>query len=237
MLVTAHGVLATLKKLGDEETKRSYMNHGAKEPLFGVPLTQLKALKKSIKTNHELALSLYQTGNSDAMYFAGLIDDPEKVTPDQLATWVEKANWDMISERCVAVLASKTPYGFQMARQWILSDRTETKCAGYALYGQLFRSVDDKAMDMTEVANLLDNIAEQMLMENVRTQNAMTNCLILAGVHIEAQFPKALKVAAQIGQLSPIAGKNNCNFKAATAYLEKYALQGKIGIKIKHPRN
>lgn len=237
MLITAHGVLATLKKLGDAETKRSYMNHGAKEPLFGVPLNQLKALKKKMKTNHELALSLYQTGNSDAMYFAGLIDDPEKVSPDQLTSWVEKANWDMISERCVAVLASKTPYGFQMAQQWIRSERTETKCAGYALYGQLFRSVDDTAIDMAEVEVILENIAQQIQQEHVRTQNAMVNCLILAGVHIEEMFTKALKIADQIGQIEPLSGKNNANFKAATTYLEKYALQGKIGIKIKHSKN
>jgi hypothetical protein len=40
------------------------MKHGAPEPIFGVKFGDLKRVKK----DHQLALGLYSTGNSDAMY-------------------------------------------------------------------------------------------------------------------------------------------------------------------------
>ena len=56
------------------------MNHGAKEPFFGVKVGDLKKILKKTKKNHELSLELYKTGNSDAMYLAGLMADEKKIT-------------------------------------------------------------------------------------------------------------------------------------------------------------
>jgi 3-methyladenine DNA glycosylase AlkD len=236
MLITAHGVLAQLKKLGDEPTKKIYMNHGAKEPVFGVKLMELKALKKKIKTNHELALSLYRTGNSDAMYFAGMIDDPSKVTKEQLDKWVSEANWDMLSERCVATLASKTPFGFEVAKKWIASKRNETKCAGYALYAQLFRSTDDVEINMEDSQKLLEHIVENIERESKRVQKAMNNCVIFAGIHVEPLHKYALTIAERLTSMESLRAPNNPNLQNATESILKYAEQGNIGMKIKHPK-
>ncbi len=232
MLITAHGVLATLKKLGDEPTKKIYMNHGAKEPLFGVKLMELKALKKKTKMNHELALSLYRTGNSDAMYLAGLIDDPSKVTEEQLDSWVALANWDMLSERCVATLASKTPFGFDLAKKWIASKRNETKCAGYSLYAQLFRSVEDEEINMEESQKLLEHIVENIERESKRVQNAMNNCVVMAGIHVEPLHKFAVTIAERLEKMETASNGGQSTLE----YITKYAEQSRIGMKIKHPK-
>lgn len=136
--MTKDEVMIYLKEYGNEQTKKIYISHGAKEPLYGVKLGDLKALKKKIKTDHNLALELYKTGNTDAMYFAGLIEDPKEVTIEQLNEWVKAAYWDMLSERCVAVVVAKTPFGFEIARKWIKSSEEEIVCADYAVYSTLF---------------------------------------------------------------------------------------------------
>ena len=74
--MTAKDVLVQLKALGSEQTKKTLLRHGAREPFFGVKVADLKTLQKKIKTDHALALDLYASGNSDAMYLAGLIADP-----------------------------------------------------------------------------------------------------------------------------------------------------------------
>lgn len=38
-----------LEVLGTEQTKKTYKNHGAQEPLFGVTLRDMKPLTKKIK--------------------------------------------------------------------------------------------------------------------------------------------------------------------------------------------
>ena len=91
---------------GTAQTKKIFLRYGAREPLFGVKVGDLKIIVNKVKTNHPLALELYDTGNSDAMYLAGLLADPIIVTEEELQRWVEKAYWYMISEYTVAVLAA-----------------------------------------------------------------------------------------------------------------------------------
>ena len=71
---------AELEKFGSESIKNIYLNHGAKEPFFGVKVSDLKTILKKIKNDQHLALELYQTGNSDAMYLAGLAADGSKMS-------------------------------------------------------------------------------------------------------------------------------------------------------------
>ena len=74
--MTAKEILTELKSLGTASYKKLLMtNYGAKEPLFGVKIGDLKKIQKRIKQDYQLALDLYDTGNYDAMYLAGLIAD------------------------------------------------------------------------------------------------------------------------------------------------------------------
>ena len=78
--MTAKEILAELKLLGSDSYKRVVFNHGVKEPCFGVKVSDLQKIQKRIKKDHQLALDLYDTGNYDAMYLAGLIADDAQMT-------------------------------------------------------------------------------------------------------------------------------------------------------------
>ena len=95
--MTAKEVLTELENFGDEQTKKTFLRHGAREPLFGVRVGDLKKILKKTKKNHELSLELYKTGNSDAMYLAGLMADENQITEAQLDEWVEMAYWYYLS--------------------------------------------------------------------------------------------------------------------------------------------
>ena len=56
-------IMKKLEELGSEQTKLTYLRHGAKEPLFGVKVGDLKKLVKYVKKDQELALDLFNTGN------------------------------------------------------------------------------------------------------------------------------------------------------------------------------
>src|ERR1043166_2473232 len=90
--MNAKKILEELKAMGSEGVKKIFLNHGIKEPLFGVKGGDMKKIQKRIKKDHQLALELYDTGNYDAMYLAALIADDAKMTRKDLAHWVEKAN-------------------------------------------------------------------------------------------------------------------------------------------------
>ncbi|HNF15981.1 MAG TPA: DNA alkylation repair protein, partial [Leptospiraceae bacterium] len=56
--MTVDEVLAELKKMGNESTKKVLMKHGAKEPFFGVKVQDLKKIVKKVKKDYELSLQL-----------------------------------------------------------------------------------------------------------------------------------------------------------------------------------
>ena len=83
---TAAMIVKELEPLGLASIKKVLRNHGAQEPVFGVKIEELKKFQKSIKTNYQLALDLYDTGIYDAMYLAGLVADDARMTKADLIT-------------------------------------------------------------------------------------------------------------------------------------------------------
>ena len=135
--MTTPEILKQLETFGSEQTKKIFTKHGAREPFFGVKVQDLKKIQKKInrtspqagKNNH-LALELFETGNSDAMYLAGLISEPKKLTKKQLQNWVKEAYWYYISEYAVAWTASESNYAWELAEEWIKSDNENIASAG-----------------------------------------------------------------------------------------------------------
>ena len=87
--MTANEILEEIRPLGSDSYKRVMFNHGVKEPLFGVKISDLQKIVKRIKKDYQLALDLYDTGVYDAMYLAGLIADDMRMTKENLQQWVE----------------------------------------------------------------------------------------------------------------------------------------------------
>jgi 3-methyladenine DNA glycosylase AlkD len=68
--MTASEILSELKTLGRDSYKKVLLNHGVREPVFGVKIEEMKKIQKRVKKDYRLALDLYDTGVYDAMYLA-----------------------------------------------------------------------------------------------------------------------------------------------------------------------
>jgi len=81
-------IMQYLQEKGSAQTLKTFVRHGAPmSNIYGVKVGDLKPLVKKIKKNHELSMALFQTGNSDAMYLAGLIADETKISKSELILW------------------------------------------------------------------------------------------------------------------------------------------------------
>src|ERR1700722_6053654 len=129
--MTAKEILQELKPLGRESYKRVLTNnHGVKEPCFGVAASELKKIQKRIKKDYQLALDLYNTGNYDAMYLAGLIADDAQMTKADLNRWVKKANGGSLESCTVPWVAAGSNHGYELALEWIESKHANVAVAG-----------------------------------------------------------------------------------------------------------
>ena len=92
IMPTVTSIMADLKKKGSEKTRKMYARHGmVTDCMFGVSIADLKVIAKTIKGQQALACELYETGNLDAMYLAGIVADGRKMTEKQLNGWAEAA--------------------------------------------------------------------------------------------------------------------------------------------------
>jgi 3-methyladenine DNA glycosylase AlkD len=232
--MTAKEVLAQLKKLGSEQTKKTLMKHGAKEPFFGVKVGDLKVLQKKIKTNHALALELYDSGNSDAMYFAGMIADPAQMTKVDLQKWVKGAYWNMLSGYTVPWVASESKFGRELALDWMDNDSEMIANAGWCTYGSLVAIKPDAELDLVEIEKLLTRVKNTIGSAPNRVRYSMNNFVIAVGSFVAPLTRKAKEVAKAIGTVEVDMGDTSCQVPDACQYIEKIEKMGRIGQKRKH---
>ena len=156
--MTAKEILEEIKPLGSDSYKRVMFNHGVKEPCFGVKISDLQKIVKRIKKDYQLALDLYDTGNYDAMYLAGLIADDARMTKKDLQRWVAKATHGALSGSTVAWVAAGSPHGWELALEWIDSKKPLIAVAGWATLGSLVSIKDDAELDLAELKRLLQRV-------------------------------------------------------------------------------
>lgn len=234
--LTFEEVMRFLEENGNEQTKNIYIKHGAKDPFFGVKVADLKKVLKRNKNDHELALKLYETGNSDAMYLAGLMADATKITKEKLEEWVKKAYWYMLSEYTVADLAAESRFGWELGLKWIESDRELTAAAGWGTLSAYLSFFEDSLVDKDKVSNLLDRVLKNIDSKEGREKFCMNHFVIAVGSFYLPLADKAIEIANQIGEIKVDMGETSCKVPIADEYIKKVIDMGRQGQKRKKMR-
>lgn len=228
--------MAELKEYGSEKTKKIFMKHGAKEPFFGVKVGDLKKIVKKVKKNHDLSLALYDTGNGDAMYLAGLIADEKKISKKDLNNWVEKAEWQMISEYTVAWIASESDHGMALALDWIDSEKEHVAACGWSTLSSLMSIKKDEDLDLDKFRGLLDRVKKTIHDQPNRVKYTMNGFVIAAGSFVAELTEQAKKTAEAIGKVNVDMNGTACKVPPAGQYIQKVADMGRVGKKKKMAR-
>lgn len=234
--MTAKDILIELEKLGEEKTKKNYIAQGAKEPVFGVKVQDLKKILKKTKKNHELSLELYATGNYDAMYLAGLMADESQISKDQLEEWVGGAYFSYLSEYTVPWVAAETQFGFELGLKWILSDIETTAAAGWGTLSYFAMLHEDEKLDIPKYISLLETVESEIHQAQNRVRYAMNGFVISVGTSVITLTEQAKGVAKNIGKVSVDVGGTACKVPLAVDYIEKVVARGKLGSKRKTAR-
>ena len=236
--MTTAEILKQLQEFGDEQTKKTLMNHGAKEPFFGVKVQDLKKILKKTKKNHELSIELYATGNSDAMYLAGLMADEKQITKEQLEDWVEKAYWSYLSEYAVPWVVAETEFGFDLGLKWIKSDEETIASAGWSALAYYSAVKADKDLDIEMYSKLLDRVAKDIHSHKTknRVKYTMNGFVISVGSYIKDLTKKATEIAEKVGIVEVDMNGTACKVPLAKDYIQKVIDRQKVGKKKKTAR-
>lgn len=232
---TVASIMAELKKKGTEKTRKIYARHGmATDNMFGVSVADLKVIAKTIKGQQALACELYDTGNLDAMYLAGMVADGTNMTNEQLNAWAEKAaNLQMIAEYTVPWVAVENPHGRDLALQWIKSKKERVAASGWCTYSGLLATQPDDSLDLAEIERLLGVVVKEIKSAQNRVRHTMNGFVISVGAFVKPLLKQAKAAARQIGSVSVDMGDTACKVPLATAYIEKIESARRVGKKRK----
>ncbi|MCG8571902.1 MAG: DNA alkylation repair protein [Spirochaetes bacterium] len=224
-------IMEQLKNMGSEQTRKTYFRHGAKEPLYGVKIADLKKILKKHKNDYETAVQLYDTGNSDAMYLAGLMIEPAKMSKELLNQWVKKAYWYMLSEVTVADVAAETKFGWELGLEWIQADEEMIAAAGWATLSSYISIQENDQLDLAKVSELLDQIKNGIEKAQNRVRYTMNNFVICVGSYIPQLTKQAQAIAKEMGKISVNMGNTSCKVPYAPDYIQKVIDKGYLGKK------
>lgn len=226
-------VMQQLKEFGNDQTKKTLMRHGAREPFYGVKVQDLKKIQKKVRKNHELALELFDTGNSDAMYLAGLISEPKKMTKKQLQYWAEKAYWYYISEYTIAWTTAESNFGWELALEWIKSDQENIASSGWATLSSIMAITPDNEIDLKKIDELLGFVSANIHKAKNRVRYTMNNFVISVGSYLKSLNQKSKEIAKNIGMVNVEMGGTSCKVPMALEYIKKIEDRNKVGVKRK----
>jgi 3-methyladenine DNA glycosylase AlkD len=131
---SADAILAELKALGSQENRAGMARFGINTTrAYGVSMVAMRPLARRLRRNHALAQDLWKSGMHEARILAALIDDPKKVTPQQMDRWAAAFDsWDLCDQACMKLFA-KTPFVEEKVRQWAKDEREFVRRAAFAL--------------------------------------------------------------------------------------------------------
>jgi 3-methyladenine DNA glycosylase AlkD len=217
--MTLAQVMRELEQAGSAQTRKTYLRHGAVEPMFGVKFATLKRLLKQIGVDHELACALWKTGNFDARNLAVKIADPGRFTSADLDRWARETSWALMCGSYVALLAVEGPHGVAKAGKWLAAKDVATRCAGWTLLGYLAQR--DEQLPDSWFKEHLAKIEHTIHTAPNAERAGMNQAVIAIGGRNEALRKAALASAQRIGKVDVDHGDTACKTPDAVTSIEK----------------
>lgn len=136
-------ILARLEAEGSERNRAGMARFGINaDAAYGVGMIAIRALAKELGRDHDVAAELWESGIHEARILASLVDEPKKVTEEQMERMVAEFNsWDLC-DQCCGNLFDRTPFAYAKAHEWADREEEFTRRAAFALMAWL--AVHDK---------------------------------------------------------------------------------------------
>ena len=184
--------LTQLEALGDEKRRAHNVKNGAGDNQFGAKLGDIRKLAKKIKTDHELAIALWETENIDARLLATLLIKPTTLSADEMDRMVRSVTFVQVADWLNSYVVKHHPDKEILRQEWMTTDDPMAARAGWNLTaGRVVKSPEG-----LDLKALLDRIESEMGGAAPEVQWTMNNTLAEIGIH----FPKHRKRALAIGE-------------------------------------
>jgi len=187
--------LSQLKELGNEKMRAQNTKNGAGDNQFGVRLGDIRKVAKKIKTNHELALALWETENVDARFLAILVIEPANLTADEMDQMVRSVKFVYVMDWLISYVVKHHPEKEMLRQLWMTTDNPMAGRAGWSLTATRIA----KTPEGIDLPAILDRIESEMGTAATEVQWTMNFALAETGIHFPEHRQRALSIGETLG--------------------------------------
>jgi 3-methyladenine DNA glycosylase AlkD len=137
--MTLKEALKQLESLGNEKMRAQNSKSGAGKNQFGVKRGDIREVAEKIKTDHELALALWQTRNVHAQFLSTLVIKPGNLSADQIERMVRSVTWVQVADWLNSYVVAQHPDKESLREKWM----AEEFCPACAFIFRLDRRASD----------------------------------------------------------------------------------------------
>ncbi len=234
-------VMEQLESAGTAQNRKIYARHGAAEPLFGVSYAALGKIAKPLKTNHELAKRLWESGVHDARVLALRVADPAAVDPELAHRWLDDVDNYILAEG-LGGLCSQSPHARELSDRWRDDPREWVASTGWFIVTCTAEKPDVFAV--TELQQFVEQIETEIEQRPNRVRHEMNGAMIAMALrepphlapgivptdaHPNGKPPTAVAVlrgdildaARRIGKVKVDHGQTGCKTPDVVPYIER----------------
>ena len=207
-------VLAELSALDDPKVREANLKRGDDH---GVNLARLREVARRLKTQQELSLALWATGDTAARLLAALVCRPKEFAPHELETMLRQSRAPKLQDWLVNYVVKKSPHAETLRPAWMADPDERVASAGWELTADRVA----KEPDGLDLPGLLDIIEAQMTGAPDRLQWSMNTTLARIGIHHANLRARAITIGERLEVLKDYPTPPNCTSPYAPAWINE----------------
>ncbi|RNL54519.1 DNA alkylation repair protein [Pedobacter jejuensis] len=207
--------LKTLESLSDEKVKKQHLKIGARDNLFGVKMGDIRNIAKNIKTDHALAIQLWETENIDARMLAILILNPKELSANEIEKMVASEQFTWAADWFYNYVIKDYAENEQFRERWMNAEDVMLARAGWSLTsGRLARNPEG-----INIAELLTRIELEMPKAAPEVQWTMNSSLVQIGIYHEQFRAQVIALAEKLGVYRDYPVSKGCTSPFAPSWI------------------
>ena len=211
-MTTTADVMAELATLEDPKIREVNARHGDDH---GVNLGKLRSLAKRLKTQQDLAVELWDTGDTAARLLAILICRPKACSRDELDAMLRQSRVPKVQDWLINYVVKKSQHAQELRLAWFADADPWVASAGWTLTADRVA----KSPENLDLPGLLDLIEAQMKDAQDRLQWAMNTCLAQIGIEHAELRARAIEIGERLEVLKDYPTPPNCTSPFAPVWI------------------
>ena len=189
-------IIEQLKTMENPARKKTNQRLNIEMDNFGVPMTKLRPMAKTLGINHELGLELWESNQYEAMILGSMILDAKEIGIHQANQLIQKASHSSLVDELSLGVLRKSLDQQRLFELWNEDENPLIRRAAWDIAIGLI--LDDKYSN--EQIDYLLRIIESRLVDAVEDEKwAMNRTLAEIGIHYPDYRPQVLALAEKLG--------------------------------------